>query len=147
MLHGMGTGIRLTLSYNELRSVLLPVPPLQEQDQIVNFLDWKISEINRLISIREEEISGLRELKKSVVDSAILIGIDKTVKFKATGLYYIPEIPESWELVKIKRICDFGALINDKLKKFKDDDLVNYIPSYGKNFRRRKDWLLNEITN
>ena len=40
--HGMGTGIRLTLSFKELKSVMLPVPPRPEQDQIVRFLDWKV---------------------------------------------------------------------------------------------------------
>ena len=52
MFHGMGTGIRLTLSYNELRNVPIPVPPRAEQDQIVRFLDWKVSEINKKALIR-----------------------------------------------------------------------------------------------
>lgn len=61
MFHGMGTGIRLTLSYNELKYLELPVPPREEQDQIVRFLDWKVSEINRLINIKRKEISVLDE--------------------------------------------------------------------------------------
>ena len=64
MFHGMGTGIRLTLSYNELRNVPIPVPPRAEQDQIVWFLDWKVSEINKLIGIRKKEIQELEELRE-----------------------------------------------------------------------------------
>jgi type I restriction enzyme S subunit len=47
--NGMGTGIRLTLSYPLLKNLNVPVPPRAEQDQIVRFLDWKVSAINKLI--------------------------------------------------------------------------------------------------
>lgn len=71
MFHGMGTGIRLTLSYNELRNVPIPVPPRAEQDQIVRFLDWKVSEINKLIGIRRKEIQELEELKNTIVSDVV----------------------------------------------------------------------------
>lgn len=82
MFHGMGSGIRLTLSYDDLKSYLLPLPPLSEQNQIAKFLDEKISKINKLISIRQQEISELRELKKAIINKAVTKGDWKRVRLK-----------------------------------------------------------------
>ena len=57
MFHSMGTGIRLTLSYDELKKQLLPVPPRSEQQKIVDFLDCKISKINSYVLERERVTS------------------------------------------------------------------------------------------
>lgn len=128
MFHGMGTGIRLTLSYNELRNVPIPVPPRAEQDQIVWFLDWKVSEINKLIGIRRKEIQELRALKSAVINSAITRGIDANVAMKRTGVYYLPEVPASWKVTKLKRICKVGASINDLIREHSDQDEVVFLP-------------------
>lgn len=128
MFHGMGTGIRLTLSYNELRNVPIPVPPRAEQDQIVRFLDWKVSEINKLIGIRRKEIQELGALKSAVINSAITRGIDANAAMKKTGVYYLPKVPASWEVTKLKRICKVGASINDLLRKHSDQDEVVFLP-------------------
>ena len=57
MFHSMGTGIRLTLSYDELKKQLLPIPPHNEQQKIVEFLDSKISKINSYVLERERVTS------------------------------------------------------------------------------------------
>jgi type I restriction enzyme S subunit len=128
MFHGMGTGIRLTLSYNELRNVPIPVPPRAEQDQIVRFLDWKVSEINKLIGIRRKEIQELKALKSAVITAAITKGIDPNAAMKKTDVYYLPEVPSAWEVTKLKRICKVGASINEQLKKHDDQDEVVFLP-------------------
>lgn len=128
MFHGMGTGIRLTLSYNELRNVPIPVPPRAEQDQIVRFLDWKVSEINKLIGIRRKEIQELEELKSAVITAAITKGLDPNAAMKKTDVYYLPEVPAAWEVTKLKRICKVGASINEQLKKHDDQDEVVFLP-------------------
>ena len=86
MFHGMGSGIRLTLSYDDLKSYPLPVPPLSEQNQIVKFLDWKISKINKLISLREQQISELGELKKAIINKAVTKGDWKRVRLKNVAI-------------------------------------------------------------
>jgi type I restriction enzyme S subunit len=128
MFHGMGTGIRLTLSYKELRNTPIPVPPRAEQDQIVRFLDWKVSEINKLISIRRKEIQELKALKSAVIDSAITMGVAPHGSTKKTGVYYLPEVPDTWKITKLKRICKVGASIAEQLKKHSDQDEVVFLP-------------------
>lgn len=102
MFHGMGTGIRLTLSYNELRNVPIPVPPRAEQDQIVRFLDWKVSEINKLIGIRRKEIQGLEEMKSLIINTAVTKGITESCT-KSSNVPWIGEIPVDWEIIPLKR--------------------------------------------
>lgn len=117
-----------TTRYSEMRTILIPVPPRAEQDQIVRFLDWKVSEINKLIGIRRKEIQDLEELKAEIINSAILQGIDSNVVMKKTDVYYLPKIPATWKVIKIKRICKVGASISNQLKKHTDQDKVVFLP-------------------
>lgn len=68
--------IQRNIHWAELKRISVPVPPREEQDQIVRFLDWKVSEINRLINIKRKEIERLEELKKAVVSHAVIRGLD-----------------------------------------------------------------------
>lgn len=67
LFHGMGKGIRLTLNFDELKRQLIPVPPLQEQQQIADYLDKKCSEIDKLISLKQQKIEALKEYKNSII--------------------------------------------------------------------------------
>ena len=130
-LKGLGNGIleiRMRIPMSKLNNVLLPLPPRVEQDQIVRFLDWKVSEINKLIGIRRKEIQELKALKAAVINSAITRGIDANAAMKKTGVYYLPKVPASWEVTKLKKICKVGASINDLLRKHSDQDEVVFLP-------------------
>lgn len=102
--HGLGTGIRKTLSFSELKNVLLPVPPRDEQEQIVRFLDWKVSSINKLINIKQQEIAELKELKKATISDAVTHGLDKNVPMKDSGIAWLGKIPQHWEMLKLRQI-------------------------------------------
>lgn len=112
----------------QFMNINVPVPPRAEQDQIVRFLDWKVSEINKLIGIRRKEIQELEKLKAEIINSAILQGIDSNVVMKKTDVYYLPKIPATWKVIKIKRICKVGASISNQLKKHTDQDKVVFLP-------------------
>lgn len=111
MFHGMGTGIRLTLSYNELRNVLLPIPPRAEQDQIVRFLDWKVSEINKLIGIRRKEIQELEEYRTVKLTSITHYGLDKNRTLKDTGYSWIGAIPADWHVRAFSKVASVKSNI------------------------------------
>lgn len=97
LFHGMGSGIRLTLSFKELKRQLLPVPPEEEQDAIVFYLDIKCSSIEVLLANKKKEISLLQEMKQRVIADAVTRGLNPNVKFKPTNIPWLPEIPEHWE--------------------------------------------------
>lgn len=102
--HGMGSGIRLTLSYDDLKNVLLPVPPREEQDQIVRFLDWKVSGINRLINIKRKEIKDLESMKQVTVSSAVTRGLNPNAPMKFSGVKWLGNIPAHWETVELRQL-------------------------------------------
>jgi type I restriction enzyme S subunit len=120
MFNGMGTGIRLTLSYNELRNMMLPVPPREEQDQIVRYLDWQVSKINKLISARKKQIVLLKEQKQAVINEAVTKGLDPAVPMKDSGVEWIGEIPAEWSLVPLYSIAKVISMTNKE-----DEELLS----------------------
>lgn len=71
LFHGMGTGIRLTLSFKELKKQMLPVPPLEEQKQIVAYIDGKTSKIDKLIANINKEIENIKEYKQRLISDVV----------------------------------------------------------------------------
>lgn len=139
MFHGMGTGIRLTLSYNELKCFELPAPPREEQDQIVRFLDWKVSEINRLIAIRKKRIEKLEEFKRSKIGHVIM-GQTLDCPHKTTAVNWVKSIPAHWREEAIIQIAEEQQIKNTGMI---EDNLLSL--SYGKIINKdinTKDGLL-----
>ncbi|QOQ99244.1 restriction endonuclease subunit S [Campylobacter lari] len=83
-------------------------PPLKEQEQIANFLDKKCEQIKNFIEKKEKLISLLKEQKQALINETITKGLDKNVNFKYSGIKYLGEIPQHWE---IKRLANFGAFL------------------------------------
>lgn len=71
LFHGMGTGIRLTLSFEELKKQMLPVPPLDEQHEIVDYINHRCETINTLTTELESEITQLKEYKQRLIADAV----------------------------------------------------------------------------
>ncbi len=69
--HGMGKGVRLTLSFNELRTFEIPIPPDNEQCEIVAYLDDKCGKIDAIVEKIETKIERLKELKRSLINEVI----------------------------------------------------------------------------
>lgn len=106
--------------YDVFGKQYLPVPSIQEQNRIVDYLIDKSSEIENLISKTEREIELLKELKQSVVAHAVTKGLNPNAKMKDSGIGWIGEIPEHWEVRKLFQICteyyvSNKGMINDNL--------------------------------
>ena len=121
------TGLRKTININTFQSTKIPVPPNDEQDQIVKYLDWKISEVNRLIAVKKKQVSTYKELRKAIIDQGILHGF-ANVERKDSGVYCLGEVPTSWDVLPLKRICRANASISDIVKTKDDSDLVTFLP-------------------
>ena len=101
--NGLGTGIRLTLSYDSIKNMVLPIPPHTEQDQIVRYLDWQVSKINRLIAAKRKEIELLEAASAHYIETIIRNGIHNE-KLTRTGNPWIEMAPASWKKVRHKNI-------------------------------------------
>lgn len=78
-----------TTRYSELKSILLPVPPREEQDQIVRFLDWKVSGINRLIAVKQKQIATLKEFMQAEIEKQLCAyPVVDTVRLKQLGTFF-----------------------------------------------------------
>lgn len=93
-----------TTRYSEMKSILLPVPPRDEQDQIVRFLDWKVSSVNRLINLKRKEIKMIETMKHSMVSGAVTRGLNSDVPMKYSGVKWLGDIPAHWKTVKLRQL-------------------------------------------
>lgn len=98
------TGIRegQNIDYTKLKNHLLPVPPRDEQDQIVRFLDWKVSSINRLISVKQKQIACLNEKFLAAINAFVTHGISENCAYMKTDMDWAPVIPSDWSVSRIR---------------------------------------------
>ena len=94
------TGIRegQNIDYNEFKNSFLPLPSIQEQNAIANYLDTRIEKINLFISNKQKLIDLLKTKKKSFLDTLVRKGIpSKNKKFNDSGISWLGDIPENWQ--------------------------------------------------
>ena len=96
------SGLRKTINTGTFLSCKLPLPPRPEQDQIVRFLDWKVSAINRLISIKRKQIALLHERQCVHISHIVTHGLHGRVATKNSGVEWIGDIPEHWQAMRCK---------------------------------------------
>lgn len=99
------------VSSDFIASLYLPLPPLSEQEQIVRYLEDKTSKIDAYVSEKEKEILLLQELKQKTIADAVTKGLNPDVKMKDSGISWIGEIPEHWE---VKQLRSFLTLFTEK---------------------------------
>ena len=105
--NGMGTGIRLTLSFELLKSMRLPVPPREEQDQIVRFLDWKVSSINKLILNYRNRIVLLDEIKQKQINKSAIEGLRKSTLIHNEDIRWDIDYPVHWKIRRARELFSF----------------------------------------
>src|SRR5690554_5598808 len=104
IIYGLGSGLRQNISYLDFRRFLFPFPPLSVQTAIAEFLDNKTAKIDQLIGIKQKEIELLKERRQILIQQAVTKGLDATVPMKDSGVEWIGEIPEHWEVRKLKYV-------------------------------------------
>jgi type I restriction enzyme S subunit len=98
----LGSGVRQTISFNHIANSLLVFPPLSEQSRIAEFLDRKTTQIDEAIAQKERLIELLKERRQVLIHNAVTRGLDIKVKMKDSGEAWIGEIPEHWEVKRLK---------------------------------------------
>jgi type I restriction enzyme S subunit len=103
----MGHGIVAdlwTTRYDEMKAIMVGIPPLSEQTAIAQFLDAKTKKIDEAITIKQQQISLLKERKQILIHKAVTQGLNPNVILKDSGVEWIGEIPEHWEVCYFKRV-------------------------------------------
>ena len=105
----LATGIRVRscdLRWNKLAELTYPIPPLSEQERIVNFIDKKVADTNALIADFYKQIDTLEQYRRSVITEAITHGLNLEVKTKDSGIVWMGRIPSHWKVIKTKYLFE-----------------------------------------
>jgi type I restriction enzyme S subunit len=92
------------LNLGQTLNTALILPPLTEQTEIANYLDTKTQAIDKKINLLTTKIEYYKELRKTIINNAVTIGLDKNVKLKESGIEWIGKIPAHWEVLRGKNL-------------------------------------------
>ncbi len=118
--------VRYTINWEIFKALKTPIPPRDEQDQIVRYLDWQVSKINRLISAKRKQIELLKEHKEAFINTAVTRGIVGDIPLKESGLQWLPKIPAHWKPVPVKALFR-----NISELRHEDDPMLAATQKYG----------------
>lgn len=98
---GVGT-IQRNLYWGNLRRTPIFIPPLSEQQKIAQFLDDKTAKIDQAVDLAEKQITLLKEHKQILIRNAVTRGLNPDVPLKDSGVEWIGQVPEHWDVKKLK---------------------------------------------
>ena len=104
-LYRYGSGLRQSLSWKDIKYLLLPIPPREEQEAIVEYLDKVTADIDKAIAAKERIIASLEERRKIIITHAVTRGINSDVPLKDSGIDWLGQIPAHWDILPIKRVA------------------------------------------
>ena len=130
-----------------IRLLDLSFPPKSEQFAIANYLDDKTAKIDELIEKKKKLIELLKEERTAVINQTVTRGINPNVKLKPSGIDWLGEIPEHWEVKKIKYVAKLKSgesITSDKIKE--DGEFAVYggngLRGYTTSYTHDGDYIL-----
>jgi type I restriction enzyme S subunit len=126
---GLGKmGTQLNLNTETVGGITIGLPPLPEQQAIANFLDYKTKQLDALIAKKETLLEKLDEKRTAIISHAVTKGLDPNVPMKDSGIEWLGEIPEHWEVKRFKFLLSepfkYGA---NEAAEINDPNLPRYI--------------------
>lgn len=130
--YNIGSGVRQSINYTELKRMPILVPPTDIQRRIADYLDKKCAQIDSIIAKEQSVIDKLQEYKRSAITEAVTKGLDPDVEMKDSGVEWLTQYPIGWKLSKIKYIAEFNPKYD--YRDIPDDTEITYTPmEYIKN--------------
>lgn len=103
-------------NWQDMKKIIIPIPPLKEQESISAYLDSRCSEIDILSTEIQSEIDTLEEYKKSVITEVVTKGLNPNAKMKDSGIQWIGNMPSHWNCIRGKYFLKYLQ------KPIRDDD-------------------------
>jgi len=124
---------RFGLSYNGIKTLPVPVPSLKEQGFIANFLDQKTKQVDDLIEQKEKLLKLLTEKRTATITQAVTKGLDPKVKMKDSGIEWLGQVPEHWQVCLLKYKCKISYGIGGEIDRtLKDGVPLLSLPNINK---------------
>ncbi|EIG26854.1 restriction endonuclease subunit S [Haemophilus paraphrohaemolyticus] len=105
VLYKFGSGLRQNLSFLDFKRLPIIDIPLSEQQKIAQFLDEKTAKIDQAVDLAEKQIALLKEHKQILIQNAVIRGLNPDVPLKDSGVEWIGQVPEHWEVKKLKYLA------------------------------------------
>jgi len=101
------------MTINKINDLIFTFPDFYEQEKIANFLDYETAKIDSLIEKQQQLIQLLKEKRQAVISHAVTKGLNPDVAMKDSGVEWLGEVPEHWDIVQAKYIADItrGAIL------------------------------------
>lgn len=119
-----------SMTQSDLGNNPVAIPPYVEQEIIALYLDKKCGEIDKAITTQEKRVELLKELRQNIITQAVTRGINPNAPLKDSGVEWIGEVPEHWEVNRLKTLC--RTIRNGYVGPTRDlyvDDGIPYIQS------------------
>lgn len=119
---------RYGLSHAGIKSAWLPVPPLPEQSSIVRYLNHAAENIRCHISAKARLINLLKEQRQAVIQHAVTQGIDPNIPLKPSGVEWLGNIPEHWEVRRLKHAAMLNPSRTESRNSLMPDTAITFLP-------------------
>lgn len=120
-------GTQPNVNQFKVSNIAISIPSREEQQRIVTYLDTKLSEIDHQVSLLTSKRDAYLRLKKSIINHAVTCGLNPNVKMKDSGIEWIGEVPEHWEVKRMKDIC----ALSPNIKSCSEYEYGSYLPMEG----------------
>ncbi|OOR98774.1 restriction endonuclease subunit S [Haemophilus paracuniculus] len=129
-----------TTRFEDIKNSLISIPSISEQQKIAQYLDDKTAKIDQAIMLEEKQIEQLKEYKQSLIQNAVTKGLNPHVKFKHSGVEWIGEVPEHWDITIGMNVFKENKRDN---KGMKENTVLSL--SYGKIIIKSKEKLVGLV--
>lgn len=137
-------GTQQNIGMNTLENLTVCFPPFDEQQKIANFLDNESAKIDTLITKQEKLIELLKEKRQAVISHAVTKGLNPDAPMKDSGVEWLGEVPEHWDVIPTKR---FFRLVAEPSPKNHDEELLSVYAAIGVAPRKELEQKGNKASN
>lgn len=135
----IGNGIlahRMRIPMELLKCEPFPLPPPDEQAAIVRFLDHAERRVGKAIRAKQKLVKLLEEQKRAIIHRAVTRGLDPNVRLKPSGIDWLGEVPEHWQLKKLRQCAAVAGGMTPSMteRRFWDGDIPWVTPKDMKRF-------------
>lgn len=119
---------QVNVGMRDLEKIRITCPLLSEQESIVSYLDEKCGKIDKAIATQEKRVELLKELRQNIITQAVTRGINPNAPLKHSGVEWIGEVPDYWDVIMLKRcaIIKTGSTPPTKEEKYYDSEDINW---------------------
>ncbi|WP_428054276.1 restriction endonuclease subunit S [Candidatus Avelusimicrobium stercoris] len=114
-----------TTRWQDMKNITIPLPSLQEQQRIADYLDKKCAEVEGLSSNIQKQIEALEQYKRAVITETVTKGLNPSVPMKDSGIPWVGQSPAHWGIKRIKFCCELSPKFHNKLS---PNTLVSFLP-------------------